>query len=54
MVGDKRANRAIVVRDSIRVMMKCKSQNRERKTNKQEADEFSVHQLNNLSVRREK
>jgi hypothetical protein len=54
MVGDKRANRAIVVGDSILMVMKCKSQNRDRKTNKQEADEFSVHQPNNLPVRREK
>jgi hypothetical protein len=54
MAGDERADGAIVMRNSIRIVMKCKSQNRKRKTNKQEADEFSVHQPNNPPVRREK
>jgi hypothetical protein len=43
MVGDIRADRAIVMGDSICMVMKCKSQDGERKTNQQEIDKFSIH-----------
>jgi hypothetical protein len=36
MVGDIRADRTIVMGDFISMMMKCKPQNGERKTNQQE------------------
>jgi hypothetical protein len=35
MMGGKRADRTIVMGDSVLMMMKCKSQERERKTNEQ-------------------
>ncbi len=44
MVRDKRTERAVVMGDSILVMMKCKPQDGERKANDQETDKFSVHQ----------
>jgi hypothetical protein len=43
MVGDIRADRAIVMGDSIRVLMKCKSQNGERNAYEQEIDKLSLH-----------
>ncbi len=49
MVRDIRADRAIVMSNSILMMMKCKSQNRERKANEQEIDKFSIHQANNAN-----
>jgi hypothetical protein len=36
--------RADIIRNSIRMVMKCKSQNRERKANEKEIDKLSVHQ----------
>jgi hypothetical protein len=54
MVGDIRADRAIVMGNSIRMVMNCKSQNGEGKADEQEIDKFSVHQPNNLPIRREK
>ena len=54
MVGDKRADRAIVMGNTIRVVMKRESQDGEGKANEQEGDEFSVHQPNNLPLHREK
>jgi hypothetical protein len=43
MVGDIGADRAVIMGNSIRMVMKCKSQDRKRKANKQERDEFSIH-----------
>jgi hypothetical protein len=54
MVGDKRADGAIVMGNSIRMVMKCKSQDRERKANEQEVGKFSIHHPNNLSISGEK
>ena len=44
MVGGKRADRTIVMGNSIRMVMKCKSQDGERKANDQEIDKFPIHQ----------
>jgi hypothetical protein len=54
MVGDKRADRAIGMRDSILMMMECKSQDGERETNEQEINKFSIHQPNNLPICKKK
>jgi hypothetical protein len=57
MVGDKRANRAIGMGDSILMMMEGKFQEEERKAYKQEIDKFSIHQairLKNYSPRKGK
>jgi hypothetical protein len=43
MVGERRADRAIVMGDSSRMMMKCKPQDGKRKANKQEMDKFPIH-----------
>jgi hypothetical protein len=43
MQGGMKANRATVLGNSIRMVMKCNSQDGEAKTNKQEMDKFSVH-----------
>jgi hypothetical protein len=43
MVGDERADGTIVMRDSIRRVMKRESQNGERKANEQKMDKFPVH-----------
>ena len=43
MVGDNRADRAMVMGDSIRMVMKCKSQDGERKAYEQETDKSSFH-----------
>ncbi len=43
MVGDIRADRAIVMGDSIRMVMKCKSQHGERKAYEQETDKPFIH-----------
>jgi len=43
-VGDIKADRTIVIGDSILMMMECKSQYGEGKANEQEIDKFSVHQ----------
>jgi hypothetical protein len=43
MVGGIRADRAIVMGDSIRMVMKCKSQDGERKAYEQETDKPSFH-----------
>jgi hypothetical protein len=44
MVRDMITVRADIMGNSIRMVMKCKSQNRERKANKKEIDKLSVHQ----------
>jgi len=44
MVGDIRADRAIAMGDSIRMVMKCKSQDGERKAYEQETDKLFIHQ----------
>jgi hypothetical protein len=43
MVGDIRADKAIVMGDSIRMVMKCKSQDGQRKPYEQEIDKLSPH-----------
>jgi len=43
MVGDNRADRAIVMGDSIRMVMKCKSHNGKKKAYEQEIDKLSLH-----------
>jgi hypothetical protein len=43
-VEDIKADRTIVIADSILMMMECKSQYGERKANDQEIDKFSGHQ----------
>jgi hypothetical protein len=48
MVGDKRADRAVVMGHSSRMVMKCKSQNTKRKANKQKMDKFPIHYPINL------
>lgn len=40
--------------NSIRMVVKCKSQNREGKGNDQETDKFSFHYPINLPIRKEK
>jgi hypothetical protein len=54
MKGGKRADRAIVMGNSIRMVMKCKSRDRKRKANKQTANKLSVHRPNNLPIGIEK
>jgi hypothetical protein len=54
MVRDIRADRAVVMRNSIRMVMKCKSQDGEGKANEQEVGKFSIHQPGNLSISGEK
>jgi hypothetical protein len=54
MKGGERADRAIVMGNSIRMVMKCKSQDGEKKAYEQEGGKFSIHQPNNIPVRREK
>jgi hypothetical protein len=54
MSGSERADRAIVMENSIRMVMKCKSRDRKKKANKQKADKFSVHRPNNLPIGIEK
>jgi hypothetical protein len=43
MVGGKRADRAIVIGNSIRMVMKCKACDRKSKANKQKMDKFPAH-----------
>ena len=43
MVGDIRADRAIVMENSVLMMMECKPYNKEEEANEQEADNFSLH-----------
>jgi hypothetical protein len=43
MVGGMTTERACIMGNSIRMVVKCKSQNRERKANDQEIDKFSFH-----------
>jgi hypothetical protein len=43
MVGDIRADRAIVMADSIRMVMKCKSQDGEKKAYEQETENPFIH-----------
>jgi hypothetical protein len=54
MVGDGRADRAIVMGNSILMVVKWKSQKREGKANEQEIDKFSIHSPKNLPIPREK
>ena len=48
MVGDKGTDRAAVMGNSIRMVMKYKSHVRKRKANQQKANKLSVHRPNNL------
>jgi hypothetical protein len=48
MVQDITTEKAGIMGNSIRMVVKRKSQNGKRKTNDQERDSFSVHQPNNL------
>ena len=50
MVGDKRTNRAIGMWNPTLMMMRCKSQDGERKTYKKEIDKFSIHQPMTMRV----
>jgi len=47
MVSNIGANRAIIVGDSVPMVMKCKAPDKEGKANKQETDNFSVHLFTN-------
>jgi hypothetical protein len=44
------ADRAIAMRNSILVVMKCKCKDREREANDQEIENFSLHRVSNLLV----
>jgi hypothetical protein len=44
MVGDIRTDNAIVIGDSICMMMECQSQDGEKKASQQEIDNFFIHQ----------
>jgi hypothetical protein len=50
MVKNKIANRAIVMGSSIRMIMECKSQDRERKANKKEIDKLFTHQSTEIRL----
>jgi len=50
MVGYIRADRTIVMGDSILMIMECKSQDRERKAYEEEIDEFFIHQPNKIKL----
>jgi len=49
MVRDDRTDRAIVMGHSIRMVMKCKSQDGKREEDKQEMEKFPIHP-NNLPI----
>jgi hypothetical protein len=46
--------KAVIMGNSIRMVMKCKSQNRERKANEQEINKLFIHQLNKLPICKKK
>ncbi len=53
-MGNKRADGAIVMGNSIPMAMKCKPQDGERKANQQEIDNSSIHLPGNLPIGMEK
>jgi hypothetical protein len=50
MVRNKIANRATVMGSSIRMIMECKSQDRERKANEEEIEKFFTHQSTEIRL----
>ena len=55
MVGDTKTDRTVVMRDPIRMVMKCKSQDGEREADKQGYDKFSIHSVkSNAYVKKSK
>ena len=45
---------ADIMWNSIRMIMECKPQGRERETNEQEIEKFSIHSVRNLSIYKRK
>jgi hypothetical protein len=54
MAQDMITERAPIMASSILMIMKCRSQERERKANEEEIDKSSVHQANNLPTMQRK